>query len=384
MKAVLLVPGPRQDRLAAATAGVTPRDFFYGFLGLGRSGYDLAFADTRADPPGLLASVLLQGDIARNRLFRVGYSRRRYDAVAPVLAGADVAISPTDGFSLSLGLSAPADLRCRLIGGFMGLSDLTERARPGFRGMVRRRLARALHRLDHVFFFSPADRAQALATYALAGSKTSLLEFGVDTEFWCPGLPDPALPSPEIFAIGSDPSRDYETLFAARPPARITLVTRLPVSPPPGVDVNFLRGDFYSSALDDVGIRNLYRAAKIVVVPVRDVWQPSGQSVTMQAMACGRPVVLTRNRGLWAPGLLRDGENCLLVPPADPAALRAAICRLLEDPALAARLGSAARATAAAFNIDTVEQSLTRIVQRALQEPAATAASRTGAIQHAG
>ena len=35
----------------------------------------------------------------------------------------------------------------------------------------------------------------------------------------------------------------------------------------------------------------------------------------MQASACGRPVVLTRTRGLWDPEALRDGENVLLVPP---------------------------------------------------------------------
>ena len=46
--------------------------------------------------------------------------------------------------------------------------------------------------------------------------------------------------------------------------------------------------------------------------------QPSGQSVTLQASACARPVVLSRTRGLWDPDRLRDGENVLLVPPGRP------------------------------------------------------------------
>jgi alpha-maltose-1-phosphate synthase len=43
------------------------------------------------------------------------------------------------------------------------------------------------------------------------------------------------------------------------------------------------------------------------------------------------------------PELIEDGNSGLLVPRGDPAALAGAIARLLADPALAARLGAAAR-----------------------------------------
>ena len=58
-------------------------------------------------------------------------------------------------------------------------------------------------------------------------------------------------------------------------------------------------------------------------------------------MAYGRPVVASAVGGL--PDLVRDGETGLLVPPRDPAALRAAIERLLGDADLRTRLGIAAR-----------------------------------------
>ncbi|MBA2331858.1 MAG: glycosyltransferase family 4 protein, partial [Actinobacteria bacterium] len=60
------------------------------------------------------------------------------------------------------------------------------------------------------------------------------------------------------------------------------------------------------------------------------------------AMAHGRPVVATAVGGL--PDAIADGETGLLVPPGDPAALRAAIERLLGDADLRLRLGTAARA----------------------------------------
>lgn len=55
-----------------------------------------------------------------------------------------------------------------------------------------------------------------------------------------------------------------------------------------------------------------------------------------QAMAC----VSTDVSGV--PELLADGENGLIVPPDDPAAFAAALERLIDDPALRARLGAAA------------------------------------------
>ena len=80
-----------------------------------------------------------------------------------------------------------------------------------------------------------------------------------------------------------------------------------------------------------------------MVVPVKDVPQPSGQSVTLQAMATGRAVVLSRTRGLWAPAELRDGGNVMLVPPADPVELAHTVNLLLDDRARATALGEAAQ-----------------------------------------
>jgi glycosyltransferase involved in cell wall biosynthesis len=60
-----------------------------------------------------------------------------------------------------------------------------------------------------------------------------------------------------------------------------------------------------------------------------------------QAAAAGRPLVTRDGPGVRE--VLGD-EHCLLVPPAAPEALASAVARLLEDDALAARLGRAARA----------------------------------------
>lgn len=89
---------------------------------------------------------------------------------------------------------------------------------------------------------------------------------------------------------------------------------------------------------DDVP--DLLREADVAVHPAR--WQEALGNTVLEAMATALPLVASRTGGI--PELLRDGEEGLLVPPGDPAALGAALRRLAADPGLRDRLGAAARA----------------------------------------
>lgn len=83
----------------------------------------------------------------------------------------------------------------------------------------------------------------------------------------------------------------------------------------------------------------------------------------MEAMASGLPVISTSLAGV--PEMVEAGETGLLVSPDDPAALAAAIARLLDRPAEARRLGARGRARAAErFSIQTNVQALAKILAR--------------------
>jgi len=84
-----------------------------------------------------------------------------------------------------------------------------------------------------------------------------------------------------------------------------------------------------------------YERAAIVCVPSR---REGYGVVAREAMAYGRPVVVGAAGGLL--DAVVDGENGLVVAPGDAGRLRAAVARLLQDPALRSRLGSAARQAA--------------------------------------
>lgn len=77
----------------------------------------------------------------------------------------------------------------------------------------------------------------------------------------------------------------------------------------------------------------------------------------LEAMAAGCAVIATPVGGI--PDIVVDGVNGLLVPPRDPESLGRALLRLLSDPALARRLGEAARETVQSRF--TAEQALARM-----------------------
>ncbi|MFZ5478220.1 MAG: glycosyltransferase [Myxococcota bacterium] len=92
-------------------------------------------------------------------------------------------------------------------------------------------------------------------------------------------------------------------------------------------------------------VPGLLAAADALAVPSR--WEGFGIAAA-EGLAAGMPVVASAVDGL----VEVVGDAGLLVPPGDVAALRAALVRLRDDPALRRRLGEQGRARAARFSID--------------------------------
>jgi glycosyltransferase involved in cell wall biosynthesis len=88
-------------------------------------------------------------------------------------------------------------------------------------------------------------------------------------------------------------------------------------------------------------------------------------TVTMEAMAMGRPVIASRIGGL--PDIVVDGETGLLVPPGDALALGQAIKCLLDDPALREHMGALAKQRVAEFQAKTVVPRIEQVYREVLQ-----------------
>jgi glycosyltransferase involved in cell wall biosynthesis len=92
-------------------------------------------------------------------------------------------------------------------------------------------------------------------------------------------------------------------------------------------------------AVSQEDLVSLYREADICVVP--STFYESFSYTSVQAMACGKPVVASRIGGI--PEVVIDGKTGLLTQPGNVQELAGALRRLIDDGVLRASLGTAGR-----------------------------------------
>lgn len=255
------------------------------------------------------------------------------------LKTADVILSTVDTCGLPITLFKKLGfIKAKMIYISQGLSDNLDRL-P----------ARSFWRWFYTGFYSSLLKVPELILVLGVGAASHLsrmtgidlthikvVPFGIDQDFWHPA--ESVIDGDFVLSVGSDKRRDYQTLIQAIGNRPLKIVTRLPLPKeiiPPNVEV---RSDY-----SDIELRSLYQQARYIVIPQRDENMPSGQSVALQAMACGKAVILTRTRGLWEPEFLRHLENVFLVEPEDVHNLSAALAYCDEHPDVLKKMGNKAR-----------------------------------------
>ncbi len=151
-----------------------------------------------------------------------------------------------------------------------------------------------------------------------------------------------------IAAIGNDRDRDWRTLIEAfgndaRYQVRLATRRRIPASlRAPNVEI--------ASASGLAKQRELYAWADILVVPLRPNSHVSGLTVTLEAAAVGKPMVVTNVGGLQE---YFSARAAAYVPPFDAHALRDAADRLAASPGNALRQARAAAAELVSRDLTT-------------------------------
>jgi len=203
--------------------------------------------------------------------------------------------------------------------------------RPRVRGVLK---LFDLQQNTPIFFVNTKLKAQSLQNWlSLPSDRVCVLPEQTDIRFFKPEEPQNTQGTPIIMSGGME-QRDYETLAQATKDmdvdVRISAVS-------PNFSAN-TRVRFPESVPDNMKVaeynwqelRNLYKDASIAVVSLLPNDYSAGLTTLIEAMACRRPVIISRTPGL-AEELIDQGV-VVGVPPLDSHKMKQAITQLLEDP----------------------------------------------------
>tara|TARA_B100000886_G_scaffold340495_1_gene310486 strand:- start:3237 stop:4361 length:1125 start_codon:yes stop_codon:yes gene_type:complete len=333
-KILIFDKGGRKEREKLVKNKEAPKDFFQSIDFLRSKGFDIKHLSSSGDNSKNFFNSF--GRIIENLFCRISNVGLRPLSVAKFkrfINCSDYIVSLTDGFSISLAFYftfIDTKTPIKLVGAFHKLSDYDTKIPKILKKFYYKLFLKILKRLDFIIFYGKTDRLNSIENFNIKKEKTSIIRFGVDTEFWEPNKKI-NFNSNYLFSIGQDPARDFKTLLRVSTKKKIHIHTCL-LNARNDSKFKVTNGTYHKSksSLSDLQVKKLYQDSFAVIVPLKDVFQPSGYSVTLQAMACGKPVILTYTKGLWAPEVFQDLKNCIFVKPEDVSGIENAI-ELLEN-----------------------------------------------------
>ena len=78
-------------------------------------------------------------------------------------------------------------------------------------------------------------------------------------------------------------------------------------------NVELISGKWDDLNITDEQIKEYYQSAFLTIIPLIESLQPSGQSVALQSLMVGTPVMITRTSGFWYPKNFNNDENIIFV-----------------------------------------------------------------------
>jgi glycosyltransferase involved in cell wall biosynthesis len=200
----------------------------------------------------------------------------------------------------------------------------------------RSRLAMKLFKLAgriDLFITNTAFKADFLRQYLnIPSQRVYLVDEQTDTLFFSPG-PQSANKKRPIVGSGGLEQRDYRTLAKATQDLDVDVkvcAVSATARTYPDTFPDVLPGNMSCDYYDWRGLRQLYRDSDVVVISLKPHNYQAGFATLFEAMACRRPVIMTRTRGLAEK--FADAGVIVGVKPGDAKGMRQAIIHLLEHP----------------------------------------------------
>ena len=164
-----------------------------------------------------------------------------------------------------------------------------------------------------LIFISQNEYLEAKRRFSNYENKFVYIPFCIDTVYWQSFQKKEI--SNKILFIGNDRHRDFnfiQELAESMPNFNFTLLTEK-IEKSNLQNVNIINGNWNSEVISDSEIRELYEKTFLTLLPLKETYQPSGQSVSLQSISMGTPVMITKTNGFWDSEKFINNKNIILI-----------------------------------------------------------------------
>lgn len=183
---------------------------------------------------------------------------------------------------------------------------------------------------DVVYCYASAQVPMFVDAFRVRPERVRFLPFGVDVDFFDNRVDGVAIGVPHVLAVGTNAGKDLPTLMVALPEGASCTV----VSDPCNITAARAAGApdcvVFREAVPIRELRELYRSATHVVIPLKDASASSGQTVLLENLVDGRSVLVSDVPGIRD---YLDRTAAITFPAGDIEALRRLLMLPMPIPA---------------------------------------------------
>ena len=305
----------RSERLSSKG----PNDFFYFYNFFNKNNYDISYIEAKSE--GVRASnfFLYIIDKLLRKLTKLSVHSHKFLNISNVktIIESDKLILTNESIGFSLAIFFKIIKKFNNLDTTVFIMGSFDKAQKN-KYFSKLYLKFMLKTYDKFIFLGLGELEHAKKVYPYLVSNFFYLPFTIDQDFW--STKHLLLKNSEeksVLFIGNDLNRDYRFLLELCNHAeniKFKIITnRIDSKKINNSNIALIKGDWKESTLSDLDIKKLYAESTLTIIPLVETYQPSGQSVALQSMSMGVPVLITDTKGFWDREIFKDRDNIIFM-----------------------------------------------------------------------
>ncbi len=185
---------------------------------------------------------------------------------------------------------------------------------------------------EKIIFISLNEYNKALNQFKQFSDKFIYIPFSIDSKFWVSNTEKKL--SKNLLFIGNDSNRDFDFIIKLAkfmPDYDFKIITEK-ILDNKYENVDLISGNWNKQILSDSEIKQIYIESFLTLIPLKNSFQPSGQSVALQSMSVGTPVLITKTNGFWDNTLFNPNEHIFFCEENDIEIWKSKINTIYDSP----------------------------------------------------